>query len=343
MIAYYAHSHGSGHAKCAENLSISTPEQFVILTDSDYKFHKNLHVVRLENEHVDGSELYYNRDDQPHYVHYSPIGLKKIIRRSRTIIDTVLKNNVQLMIVDVSVEVAALARASSIPYAYRRLSGNRNDVAHLEAYRGALFLIAYYPESFEDCETLEWVKAKTLYLGFTQPLCKRLLPVDSVSYDYTIIQGFGGAKQTDWILKMLVELKPNSQIVVVGPIKNRIKDTRITYTGAVANIQSFITNAKTIIASCGSNLSKEIMDKGKRFLAIPEERPYREQHIYARTLERNGLAIELTQENFSFAIEAAKSFDHFTVPSNLYCDASSAYQKIVARLNLQKNQYNATA
>ncbi|MGB7394655.1 MAG: hypothetical protein WA913_09705, partial [Pricia sp.] len=166
MIGYYAHSHGSGHSNYANLFGRMALEAMTVFTDSLFRFDDAIDVVLLDNENPDGTQLNRTEYSEPDHLHYAPVGMAKIANRNRMILEGILNRGIRLMIIDVSVEMASLMRVSSVPYAYVRLMGKRDDTAHICAYQGALFLLAYYPKALEPDETPQWVVRKTVYLGF---------------------------------------------------------------------------------------------------------------------------------------------------------------------------------
>src|SRR5680860_1869308 len=166
MIGYYAHSHGSGHCNYANLFSKVFGKSLTVFTDRNHAFDRGTNVVMLENEDPDGNEYQRSCFPEPRALHYAPVHIAKITRRNKIILDNVLKRNISLLIIDVSVEMAMLARVSSIPYAYVRLQGDRNDFPHLNAFEGASFLLAYFPKEMESTDTPSWITNKTVYLGF---------------------------------------------------------------------------------------------------------------------------------------------------------------------------------
>ena len=70
------------------------------------------------------------------------------------------------MLVDVSVEVALLARLCGVPFAYLRQTGERDDPPHQLAYRWAAGLLAPFPEWLEPARDAGLgPRAKTAYVG----------------------------------------------------------------------------------------------------------------------------------------------------------------------------------
>ncbi|MGB5943362.1 MAG: glycosyltransferase [Leeuwenhoekiella sp.] len=339
MIGYYAHSQGSGHSNYATLLARSA---VIIFTDYDREFPENVNVVRLDNEDVNGKELSNDETYLPPYLHHAPLGLRKITHRNLNLLTTVLQQNIQLLIVDVSAEIAALARVSSLPYAYRRMFGTRDDIPHRAAYKGALFLLAYYPEEFEDPETPAWIKDKTCYLGFiVQTETQQKITAATPKAYLTIIQGFGGQQNTDWVLQKALQTFPDKTILVVGPVAQNVQHPNIKYVGVVPSVAPYIKKSQILIASCGTNLVNDIMRQGKKFLAIPEDRPYEEQLNYAGLLQQKGIACRLTEENFEVTIIKAETFTHYQVPAHWLADQDRLYVQIRDYFHSIKEQLHA--
>ena len=177
-IGYYAHHHGSGHCRQADKLATLLPMKwrqqltvFTSLAPENYTFTTitDTQIVRLnaEDERID--DVLAGRAGQywqPSCLHYSPVGNRDIQTRSWQILETVQQRQIDLMIIDVSVEVAMLCRVASIPYLYVRLAGIRNDAPHCTAFTGALGLLAPYPQVLESNRIADWVRQKTFYLDF---------------------------------------------------------------------------------------------------------------------------------------------------------------------------------
>ncbi|SDF08222.1 hypothetical protein SAMN05421636_11131 [Pricia antarctica] len=298
MIGYYAHSQGSGHCNYANLFSKIFGKSLTVFTDRNHAFDRGTDVVMLENEDPDGNEYQRSCFPEPRALHYAPVNIGKITRRNKTILDNVLKRNISLLIIDVSVEMAMLARVSSIPYAYVRLQGDRNDIPHLNAFEGASFLLAYFPKEMESVDTPSWITNKTVYFGF---LSKFMFDkgVNKRPVEFRIglkpillhLNGFGGTRAFDF-----GNLPKRYDIYVIGPGRGG-SDRRsgIEYIGVVDDTRAFINHADLIIAACGLNTTSELLSLGKRFVASPEKRHFEEQEYIARNLDRLGWAIDFSK------------------------------------------------
>ena len=294
MIGYYAHQHGSGHCRYGELLANYFQDDLTVFTSYDYQFSEGVHYIKLEDENPDGSTYIQNQMEPPHYLHYSPIGQHSIQKRSLQLLQTIVKRNIKLLIVDVSAEIAALARSSSIPYAYVKLPGDRRDKGHLAAFQGAVFIIAYYPENFEDSNTPEWLRSKTIYLGFHSKNASSEGFGQATSIEnITVISGKGGNENLKKSLPDIFRRFKNANFKVLGEFEEPTEFSNVQYKGFVEDLNSYLSESDLVVANCGMNTVSEIVLLKKPFLAIPEKRPFKEQTSLAMKLVQNGLALDI--------------------------------------------------
>ena len=122
-----------------------------------------------------------------------------------------------VLVVDVSVEVALLARLCGVPTIYMRQRGNRFDPAHSLAYACASRLLAPYPEQLEEPHTpAEW-SLKTDYAGSISRYSGT--PQRQIDNQHvTVITGFGGTELTVARLAEAAHKCHDWQWTVLGPI-----------------------------------------------------------------------------------------------------------------------------
>ncbi|NJC26635.1 hypothetical protein [Neolewinella antarctica] len=295
-LAYYAHYYGSGHCRYADFAASVVPNGIPVFSSRDFDFRYANPVIRIPDEEFDHALREHHLITLPNYLHYSPVGVDKVRQRSLQILQTVEELDVELVIVDISVEVAALLRASSVPYLYVRLFGDRRDVAHEEAFRGAMGLIAYFPEALESESTPDWVRKKTVYIGFKPSPTKPSqlaeepnLPADAILF----VRGFGAAEELEGALARVQRIFPERPLIGIGdfsPMATALLDWSL---GVVQDITPYLRQASVVVAACGSNLTAEVLRAGKPFVPVPCQRPYREQVEIAEALYRAGLCVSL--------------------------------------------------
>ncbi len=309
MIGYYAHSHGSGHCNYANILARTFKDDMVVFTSRNHEFYKDTNVVYLPDEDLDGTELSPELFPEPVYLHHAPLHLKKIQIRNFALLKEIIAQGVKLLIVDVSVEIAALARVCSIPYVYVRMFGERSDTPHIGAYQGAAFLIAYYPEELEPDDTPLWVRKKTLYLGFfsryshsslTWPAALKTLNLPPDAKVITYMQGFGGNGQSQDCVNQLAEEFPEYHIYVLGAEEVNSPYSKVTYAGFVKDPSVYIKVSDFVAGPCGMTAVAEIADLDARYIAIPEQRPFYEQECLAkRLMELNLISVKHKSNSFT--------------------------------------------
>ncbi|UAB85058.1 hypothetical protein INR75_03245 [Zunongwangia sp. SCSIO 43204] len=299
MIAYYAHSEGSGHARYASIFYKLLKGRLKIFSSTPAYFSPDTRIFKLAKEDPDGTGLPMDDTDAPDYLHYSPVAQRSIQRRSLQLLTGLVNAQCNLLFVDVSVEIAALSRVSSIPYAYIKLPGLRNDQPHIQSFKGSLFNLAFYPEAFEHPSTPNWVKEKTLYLGYFSRLHfvsnENTIALERIQ-KILILRGKGNGTKLVKALPKIAMRFQGLQIKALGDFSDLEQQvTGIQFLGFQSKISSYIDDADLIISSAGLNLSSEVLCSKKIFCCIPEDRPFMEQEHTASVLYENRLAFDLSE------------------------------------------------
>ncbi|MGP5501607.1 hypothetical protein [Psychrobacter faecalis] len=332
-LGYYAHHHGSGHCRQIDKLAALLPTEarqqltvFTSVTSDAYMFAAidEAQVVRLPAEDERADDVLAGRAGQywqPASLHYSPVGNSDIQQRSHKILDTIYQRRIDLMIIDVSVEVAMLCRAASVPYLYVRLPGLRDDEPHLNAFAGALALLAPYPRTLESTKTPEWISQKTLYLDFIntqqrdaqtyQDFIKHLMQLitdekalslmlndkdKNTPTIVTVIKGYGGHQAIDAKLPKLRQLLPYAFIISLGPI-DEDKRHYVDIAAEVSDVTPFIEHSDYLLMACGLNTVAQAYDYATPLVVLPDDRPHQEQEVMAEALIAQGRALSWQQFN----------------------------------------------
>jgi len=296
MLAYYAHQHGNGHSNYAQIFARHSDFKMPVFTSSGFRFDPAVDVISMPAEDPDGTEVGSHIIPSPDYLHYSPVGQKSIQARSALFLNEIIKRSISLVIVDLSVEVAALCRSASVPYAYVRLPGKRNDPAHIQAFQGATFLLAYYPAELDGPDIPQWIKDKTIYTGFFSKF--DITQINSHKHT-TVVRVFTGSGGNSNLMKKLPGLVARFQdypIEVFGTRSGDIRAHNLSYMGIHPDPGAAMQGAAVIVANCGLNLTSEILSLGKSFISIPEERPYEEQYGMHHFLTTSQLAHDVTND-----------------------------------------------
>ncbi|MGP4789344.1 hypothetical protein ACTXGJ_09485 [Psychrobacter sp. 1Y11] len=338
-IGYYAHHHGSGHCRQADKLAALLPassrKNFIVFTSlalDAYTFNTvaKSQIVRLNPEGEREDDVLLGRAGQhwqPASLHYSPVGNSDIQTRSWQILNAIQEHDIDLMIIDVSVEVAMLCRAASVPYLYVRLAGIRDDTPHLNAFAGALGLLAPYPKTLEAAETDDWLKQKTLYLDFLPDKNSKSISYNEFIASFanltddnernkvsskltrqlnisenskqkpkiiTVIKGYGGHEAIDAKLPELRAMQPKALIISLGPIADD-KRAYVDIATQVVDVSPFLMHSDLLIMACGLNGIAQAYHHETPLVVLPDERPHREQEVMAAALIAQGRALSWQQ------------------------------------------------
>lgn len=293
-IGYYVHHQGVGHWQraCAIAAALDRPCTLIGTFAGIDTAEAPGPVLDLPDDRLD--EGFDGRDGEasrPHGLHYAPLAHRGIRTRMARIAAWAEATDPLLLVVDVSVEVALLARLLSLPTLVFRLAGTRTDLPHLEAFRSADRLIAPFPEPLEAEGVPDWVRAKTDYAGFLgRPLAGR--EDGDAGGPIVVVFGRGGGGGALANLAAAARAVPERDWHVLGPVTGEgERPVNLHLHGWVPDADAWIARAGLVVGGAGDGVVAAVAARGRRFLCLPEERAYGEQVEKARALVRLGAAV----------------------------------------------------
>ncbi|MDB9526753.1 glycosyltransferase [Oscillatoria sp. CS-180] len=291
-LFYFVNADGSGHTRRAEailsHLSIPTvigsekPELFAASSST-------LTLVKIPSMRAPGDRLL--ADDVLHV----PYGRDRAyLERVRAIAETCLHYRCRLAVIDVCVETALLMRLCGIPYLYMRMSGRRDDAAHLQCYRAATGLIASYPRAFEEPWVPDWMRAKTHYGGgiFVAPEAVQRRALSSRPY-ILVMRGKGMSQLTSSAIAQAAYHIPEYDWIGIG-FDAPQSGSNWQILPYVAEPDAYLQQADIVIANTGNNSVLEVGYWQKPFITLPEWRFFDEQMAKAEQLAQHHLAVVMT-------------------------------------------------
>lgn len=311
-FAFFVHHQGRGHARRCEEIIRHLDDRPITILSADRAifgdFDDRISFVDLPNAIGDPSATAALHNQQtPDVTQCVPLGSPALKANAEAIVGVLKRDNPGLMINDVSVEWALLARLCSVPCVKIRMHGDRSDASHIAAYQGCVGMIAPFHPDLEQPDYPDWARIKTFYSG---GLCTSLDPVPKKSdarnrlgipQDQQIIltlSGGGGSGANYASLTMAARALPNALWLTVGPVQLEGHETEFTnlrQCGWVENVLDYLAAADVIVASAGDNTCHEIARVGRPFLCIPEWRYYDEQVAKGRELAKLGAAHVLSR------------------------------------------------
>lgn len=292
-IGYYVHHHGEGHRQRALQIARAAPGRFVLIGTGLAGTAGDVDLIDLPDDRITGAAAFDGWDgaaDRPNALHYAPLYHDGIRRRVATLSAWIAEACPALMVVDVSVEVAMLARLASVPTVCVRLNGDRGDAPHLEAFRGATALLCPYAKALDDPGTPQWVRRKTLYApGLAPPAASG----DAVLRRMLVVVGRGGQAADVGRLSEAARAWPAWTWRVAGPVSGPDIDLppNLRLLGWTREVSQEIAMAEVVIGGAGNGLVSAVMAADRPFICLPEPRPFDEQLSAARRLVTVGAAV----------------------------------------------------
>ncbi|CAL1692626.1 hypothetical protein MMB232_02801 [Brevundimonas subvibrioides] len=293
MIGYYVHHQGAGHLARAQAIARGDAARFTLLGTGLAGRTGPLPAIDLPDDRAVG-RAFDGRDgaaDRPEALHYAPLGHEGVRQRVARISHWIATRRPALMVVDVSVEVAMLARLAATPTVYVRLSGSRTDPAHLDAFRGASAILAPFHSDLDDPRTPDWVRAKTWYA----PGLVETMPDPAVDPARVVmVFGAGGGDADGAALAEAARRTPDLTWRVLGPM-SPVTDppSNLVVLGWVEDVATEIAAAGVVVGSAGDGVVAGVLAADRPFVCLPQSRPFDEQSSKARALARAGAAIAL--------------------------------------------------
>lgn len=280
-LAFYVHHHGAGHfTRTAQIITRLTGYNITLLGSNLKPFAhllpKNIQVIHLPMDTQEDQDLYFQDGNTVDALHYAPLNVKGISDRVAMMTAFFRSAFPMVLVVDVSVEVTLLARLAGIPTIVMRQHGLRDDLPHLMAYQSAECLLAPFSSSIAPLSE-KWVEEKTIYTGgfsrFSQIKSNAEIP-----HHVAVIVGSGGTSINTSFLEFLAISVPDFYFHIIGKIGGKpIEHAHIKYHGHLDEPKEVVDQCSMVIGNTGHNTVMEMASLNKRFIGIPEARPFDEQ------------------------------------------------------------------
>jgi UDP-N-acetylglucosamine:LPS N-acetylglucosamine transferase len=297
-VGFYVHHQGHGHLQRARAIASKLTNRATLFS--------NL----VGDQRIDGVEHCHLQPDYNEqcvvesfdHLHYAPLRVDGLRQRAKRLTAWFEEHWPCILVVDVSVEIATLARLCGVPVIYVRQRGERFDTAHNFAYESATRLLAPYPSEWEEPDTPVRWREKTDYTGlisrYEHLAENNAAPVstdEGSQRHVTIITGFGGAPVDAETMVAAAHACPQWHFKIIGRLGlvPPTSPTNLSFVGQVDDPLRWIARSDVIVGSAGDSLVSEVAHLKKRFICIPEDRPFGEQRSTAATLARHDLAIVL--------------------------------------------------
>ncbi len=281
MIGYYAHHVGQGHVHRAAAIAEHLPGPVTILSSLPPPTGWRQDWVQLARDDAapDPEDPTANGT-----LHWAPLHDAGLRDRMAAIAAWIRHTEPIVLVSDVSVEVALLARLMGIPVVVIALPGTREDRAHQLGYDIADAILAPWPRLATDiCRGLEAHARKVHHVGgFSRFDGTKRPPRADRATGRTVLalRGAGGGDHT----AMRPPAVPGWRWISCGPGR------------WVDDPWPALCAADVVYSSCGLGALSDVAAARRPAVLVPEPRPHDEQCSTAHALARAGLAIVLDHE-----------------------------------------------
>lgn len=319
VVGYYVHHVGNGHRHRAQVLAGRLAAEGV-------------HVTGLSSlprpAAWTGEWLQLPRDDvgpvrqetARGHLHWAPLQHDGARARAAAISAWLASAGPDLLVVDVSVEVALLARLHGTPVVGVVLPGRRDDPPHLLGLGVAEALVGFWPESAADMTP-----------GLPERLLDRLVPVGALSRhpvrdadsvrspaarEVVLMLGAGGHDVSPDRIEAAREATPGWRWHVLGADATTWVDDTSTALAA----------ADVVVTHAGQNAIAETAAARRPAVVLPQHRPHEEQVTTADVLEKDWPVVVCRTwpeaEEWPYLLHRAASLDPAEWAT--WCDGAAA-------------------
>jgi hypothetical protein len=217
-------------------------------------------------------------------LHWAPLREPGLRARMALIAAWMQANEPSVLISDVSVEVALLARLMGVPVVVIALPGHRNDPAHQLGYDIADAILAPWPALTDAmCLGLQRHAQKVHHVGGISRFDGRARLDEHRRGDWRTVLALSGAGSSTGMSAMPPTI-PGWRLTTAGP-ENWLDDP-----------WPALCAADVVVTHCGLGTLSDVAAAGKPAVLLPQQRPHEEQEFTARALAQAGTAVVLDRE-----------------------------------------------
>ncbi|GAA5108722.1 glycosyltransferase [Nocardia iowensis] len=301
MIGYYIHHHGAGHLLRARSICAHLDTPVTALTSLPVDDTSFEHTVALAADNLAPTVADPTANGVLHWVPKGDDGLRD---RMAAIAQWIAAERPRALVVDVSVEVAVLARLHGIPVVTMVLPGVRTDTPHELVHRTADALIAAWPRAVYDPMWLRAYASKTHYIGgISRFAARRPVSRNGAGGRPTVlvVSGAGGGGFTAPMIRDCAQRHPQYRWRTAG-----LDDW-------VDDLWPDLCAADVVVSHAGQGAVADIAAAAKPAVLIPADRPFDEQHATTTALAEAGLAVAVDGwpgvDDWPALIETARTLD----------------------------------
>ena len=286
MIAYYVHHHGSGHLHRATSIAGHLGEDVVGISSLDAPARWPGRWTTLPGD-AEGVDAVHDDVSAGGTLHWAPRRHAGLRERMASVSAELRGGSVRLLVADVSVEIALLARLHGVPVVVVAQPGRRTDRAHRTAYDLADAIIAPWPRRPAPDWPREWL-AKTAHVGAFSRFDDRPASPATARQEVLVLWGKGGLAVSETQLHAAAAATPEWHWHIAGPPTSGKAlgphPSNLHHHGWVDDPWPLLGAAGVVVTHAGQNALAEVAAARRPAVVIPQPRPFDEQEATAAAL-----------------------------------------------------------
>lgn len=287
-IGWYVHHHGSGHLNRMSVVRRHLDAVAVLSTLADpADGHAWVQLARDDDGETSDASAGGS-------LHWAPLRHTGLRARAAAVSAWIEQAQPAAMVVDVSTEIAVLARLHGVPVVLVAQRGIRHDAAHALAYAQASAIAAPWTAATH----LPGEGPPERRLSFTGALSRfDEVPPPAPAQpdgDVLVLVGSGGHALRAEDLLAAAQATPDRHWHVAGALRTA-GATNVTDHGPAASVLDLLRACSVVVGTAGSNIVAEVAATRRPFVCLPQSRPFREQARQAEALRRLGVATVRTR------------------------------------------------
>lgn len=296
MIGYYVHHHGSGHRHRFAAVRTALPELVGLGSGAPPSDLPSRQWVALAHDVSQPTPIDPTACGA---LHWAPLREPGLQVRTAELAAWTREATPAALVVDVSVEIALTARLLSVPTVVVAQHGLRNDDAHRLGYRTAGVVAALWPAGAAPDPPGEVVHVGPIsrFDGWSVPLETGRSAASDGPPTALLLCGRGGLDfTTDDVRQAVAATAGAWRWIVVGmaaPGGSADDDLAGVHWRpqlAAAEIWRALHAADVVVAPASNNCVAETAAARRPLIALPQDRPFGEQHAHAAILAERELA-----------------------------------------------------
>jgi len=227
-------------------------------------------------------------------LHWAPLRHPGLRSRAAAVSAWIERDRPDVMVVDVSIEIALLARLHGVPVVLVAQRGIRHDAAHALAYAQASAIAApwtaatHLPGEGPPERLLTFTGAVSRFDGEPPP------GRPEAGGDVLVLIGAGGHELRPEDVLAAARSAPHRRWHVAGALRTP-ETTNVIDHGPAAPVLPLLRTCSVVVGTAGSNIVAEVAAARRPFVCLPQPRPFREQARQAEALRRLGVATVCTR------------------------------------------------